>query len=238
MQTERWARHTIERIRDRKLDVPVGSPAYTIALHRDLEGELLSVGTAAVELINVLRPTVAVARYVVFAALALHDHPHLRPAVIAAAQAGDDAYLECFTQEVRRYYPFFPVIGGRVREEFEWRGHRFGKGEWVLLDMYGTNHDGRIWQQPQVFDPQRFQDWDGNPYTLIPQGGGEYAGGHRCPGEPATIEIVKRALRLLTTAMDYDVPEQDLHIDLGKMPALPQSKFVMRNVHSKATVRT
>jgi fatty-acid peroxygenase len=228
MGTERWAKAWIDDIRSRKRDAPVGSAAYVIALHRDPEGELLSRGTAAVELINVLRPTVAVARFITFAALALHEHPHLRARVAAA----DDQYLEWFAQEVRRFYPFFPVVGGKACVAFEWRGHAFKPGDWVLLDMYGTNHDPRIWAQPEVFDPERFRHWDGNPYTLVAQGGGDYAAGHRCPGEPATVEIVKTALRLLTQEMDYEVPKQALRLDLHKMPALPPSKFILRHVQA------
>jgi cytochrome P450 len=85
---------------------------------------------AAVELINVLRPTVAVARFITFAALALHEHPGARQKL----QEGDEEYLERFVQEVRRFYPFFPLVGGRARKDFEWRGHRFEEGTWVLLD--------------------------------------------------------------------------------------------------------
>lgn len=60
-RTERWMRSLIEKVRVRELDVPEGSAAHIIAWHRDLDGELLDTETAAVELINVLRPTVAVA---------------------------------------------------------------------------------------------------------------------------------------------------------------------------------
>jgi fatty-acid peroxygenase len=42
---------------------------------------------------------------------------------------------------------------------------------------------------------------------------------------------VKRAVRLLTTAMRYEVPEQDLSMDLGRMPAIPKSRFVIRSVN-------
>jgi cytochrome P450 len=77
--------------------------------------------------------------------------------------------IEAFVQEVRRFYPFFPMVGGRSLEEFEGRGHRFEKGAWVLLDLCGTNHDARIWNNPERFQPERFLNWQGNPYTLIPQ---------------------------------------------------------------------
>src|SRR3546814_11580671 len=97
------------------------------------------------------RPTVAIARYVIFAALALHRRPDCRERLIA----GSDAEREAFVQEVRRFFPFFPFVGGRVREGFDWRGHPFREGEWVLLDLYGTNHDARIWQDPEAFRPEQ-----------------------------------------------------------------------------------
>ena len=48
-------------------------------------------------------------------------------------------------------------------------------------------------------------------------------------GEWITIELMKRVMRLLTAAMRYDLPEQDLRIDLARMPALPASRFVITN---------
>lgn len=48
------------------------------AMHTDLEGNLLDEQIAAVEVINVLRPTVAVSRFIVFCALALHQYPGYR----------------------------------------------------------------------------------------------------------------------------------------------------------------
>lgn len=241
-QTEHWARQWIEDIRARKRDAPVDSPAYAIATYCEVNDkgsdDLLDAGTAAVELINLLRPTVAVANFIVFAALALHEHPECRARLAggtggtAGSGQGGEQYLTWFAQEVRRFYPFFPVIGGKVLEPFAWRGRQFDKGEWVLLDLYGTNHDGRSWEQPEVFNPERFRTAAITPYNLVPQGAGEYANTHRCPGEPATVAIVKAAVRLLASAMSYDVPDQDLSIDLGKMPALPKSRFIMRNVRA------
>jgi len=182
-RTERWIRGFIERVRAHEIEAPEGSAAQVIAWHRDADGKLLHPAVAAVELINVLRPTVAVARFVTFAALALHEHPACRQQL----HAGGDEELERFVQEVRRFYPFFPLIGGRVQTAFEWRGHHFAKGTWVLLDMYGTNHDPRSWDDPYTFRPERFRSWDGSAFSLIPQGGGDHATGHRCAGEGLTI---------------------------------------------------
>jgi len=225
-RTEEWVCSIIEGIRAHHMKVAEDSPACVVAMYRGPDGELLDVQSAAVELINLLRPTVAVARYITFAALALHQYPECRERI----RGGGEDWLECFVQEVRRFYPFFPAVGGRARQAFDWRGMHFEAGAWVLLDLYGTNHDPRIWGDPETFRPDRFRSWDRSPYTLIPQGGGDHVIGHRCAGERLTIELVKAAARLLATAMDYDVPEQDLRVDLGRMPAIPASRFLIRNV--------
>lgn len=225
-RTERWGRQIIAAVRAHQLEVPEGSATHAIAWHREPDGELLDPKVAAVELINILRPTVAVARFVTFAALALHEHPECRERL----EAGDDRELEMFVQEVRRFYPFFPLVAGHAQHDFDWRGHHFPQGTWVILDMYGTNHDPRIWEEPQTFRPERFRHWDGSPFNFIPQGGGTYEHGHRCPGERSTIELMKAAVNLLTSAMQYEVPEQDLRISLSRMPAIPASRFVINKV--------
>jgi fatty-acid peroxygenase len=186
---------------------------------------LLDTEVAAVELINVLRPVVAVARFVAFAALALHEHPEC----VQKIQADED-YLEMFVQEVRRFYPFFPFVGGRVRNAFDWRGRRYTTGTWVLLDLHGTDHDARAWGNPEEFRPERFRRWGGSAFDFVPQGGGDHCNGHRCPGEWATIALMKRAVRLLTGSMSYEVPEQDLRISLSRMPTVPKSRFVISGV--------
>jgi fatty-acid peroxygenase len=224
-RTERWIGQVIDDVRSGQLVVHRDRAAYAIACHRDADGRLLPRSTAAVELINVLRPTVAVARFITFAALALFEHPQ----VAIALKAGTDEDLDRFAQEVRRFYPFFPAVGGRVRTPFAWRGHSFKRGEWVLLDIHGTNHDPRRWSDPEEFRPDRFTDSATTAFDLIPQGGGAHADGHRCPGEAITLALMKSATRQLLR-LRYDVPAQDLRIHMANVPALPASGFVIANV--------
>ncbi|MBO1077032.1 cytochrome P450 [Roseomonas marmotae] len=222
-RTERRVGGLVERIRAGELQVPPGSAAAVLARHTGPDGQPLDRGIAAVELINILRPILAVGRFITFAALALHEYPDWRQRL-----AEDETDLTPFVQEVRRFYPFFPVVGGRVRRSFDWSGHRFAEGDWVLLDLYGTNHDPRLWPDPAQFRPERFRGWAGNPYTLIPQGAGEFMQGHRCPGEWITIALIEQAVRLLAGGMHYTVPPQDLSIRLSRIPAAPESGFVAR----------
>ena len=223
---ERWAADLIRTVRKGGIVIQDAAPLARIAHHRDIGGYQLADDIAAVELLNLLRPIVAIGRFIVFAALALHRHPLWRERFAK----GDLDDLEPFVQEVRRHSPFFPVIGGRVRKAFTWRGYAFPEGHWVLLDLYGTNHDSRIWPEPGVFRPERFRNWPGDPNTLVPQGAGSFATGHRCPGERITIKLLKEAVRLMCQEMRYEVPAQDLTVELRCMPALPRSKFVIGNV--------
>lgn len=223
-RTETWARGVVAAVRRGRLRLPEDSPTHRIAWLRDAGGRLPDVKVAAVELINLLRPTVAVANFVVMAAHALHVHPD------AGGGLGDGDRLTEFVQEVRRYYPFFPVLGGRALVDFEWRERWFAPGDWVLLDLFGTDRDPRIWGDPEVFRPDRFRGRDESPFTFIPQGGGDFRTGHRCPGEPATIALMRTAVKMLTSGIRYAVPEQDLTIDLRRIPALPRSRFIISRV--------
>lgn len=227
-RTEAWARGMVEAARSGRF--AEGSPVVQLALHTDADGRLLSADDAAIELLNVLRPTVAVARFIVFAALALHRHPIWRERFAA----GDEQELLSFVHEVRRFYPFFPVIGGRALKPFTWHDTPFERGDWVMLDLYATNHDERIWSEPRRFTPERFRTWNGDRNALIPQGAGEPEAGHRCPGEQATVDLIGEAVRVLSQRLSYRVPDQDLRTSLRRFPALPQSGFVIDGVVRRA----
>jgi fatty-acid peroxygenase len=135
---------------------------------------------------------------------------------------------------VRRFYPFFPLIAGRASRTSWWRDREVRVGDRVLLDLYGTNHDPAIWPRAERFDPSRFAGISVDPNTLIPQGGGEYVDGHRCPGEPLTIRLLEEAVTQLTRTLRYSVPEQDLRISLRRFPALPESGLVLSGLRSAA----
>lgn len=225
-RAERWCAGLIQAIRKGQIKVPRASAAYRIAFHRDHEDRPLSAHTAAIELLNVLRPTVALSVYVVFIAHALHSYPRCKEALGSA----EPQYAEWFVQEVRRFYPFFPAVPALVRHDFDWNGYHFPAHRRVMLDLHGVNHDPRLWSDPERFEPERFRDWDGDPFDFIPQGGGDHARGHRCAGERLTIELMKTALDLLAFKIRYDIPPQDLSIETSRLPALPRSKFVIENV--------
>ena len=226
-RTEKWIRKVIEYFRSGKIQAPEGTALHAMATYRDTEGKPLSVQMAAVELINILRPIVAIATYFTFCALALYEFPKTREQIVA----GNEEDLYMFVQEVRRYYPFGPFLGARVHSGFQWNGVPFNKGQLVLLDVYGTNHDPRLWDDPFLFWPERFRNWKGGLFDLIPQGGGDFHTGHRCAGELVTIEVLKTGLSFLTKQLEYNVPDtQNVSVSLTRMPTLPESRFIIDQI--------
>jgi fatty-acid peroxygenase len=225
-RAEAWIESILTKVRNHELEVPEGTAAHAFAWHRSPSGNLLDLHAAAVDLLNVIRPTVAIGRYITFAALALHEHPECRQKL----QQDDPEYPHFFVQEVRRYYPFFPFAAAVTRHEFDWQGYHFPAGIRVLLDLYSTNRDPELWEEPDEFRPERFRHWQENAFDFIPQGGGDHYTNHRCAGEWLTIRIMERVLKFLVNDVSYEVPPQNLDISQDKVPTAPNSRFIIKNV--------
>lgn len=228
-RAEEWIKTVIENVRIGRQIARENSALYAMAFHRGIDNKMMDTSMCAIELINVLRPIVAISTYIVFTALALYEYPKYKNELMS----GDRNELEMFVQEIRRYYPFTPFLGAKVKKNFIWKQCKFRKEDLVILDVYGINHDSRIWDNPFSFQPGRFRDYKGGPFEFIPQGGGDPSKGHRCPGEGITIEVMKASLDFLVNKIEYTVPEQDLSYDMTRIPTYPNSGFIMNSIKQK-----
>ncbi|HIW63014.1 MAG TPA: cytochrome P450 [Candidatus Stackebrandtia excrementipullorum] len=219
----RWAKARIRAVRAGLGGADPNRAVSVVAFHRDRNGGLLGLDTAADELLNLLRPTVAVAWFVAFAALALHEHPRWREPL----SDGVEPETTAFTHEVRRYFPFAPFLSAWPRRRFVWRGQEFKPGTRVVLDVYGTNHDPSLWRQSDDFDPTRFFERVPDSFDLIPQGGGDRLDGHRCPGEPLTVALLKQAVQVLAATRAEPAPGRLTYL-LSRFPSRVAGGVVMQ----------
>lgn len=222
LQVGRWAKRLVRRTRAGEIDPPAGTALRAAAEARDTRGRLLPLRVAATALLNVVRPTVAVAWFVASAGAALHEHPQWRERIAG----GDEAAVEAFAHEVRRFYPFVPVLAARARRTQDVLGQRVRRGGLVVLDVHGTDHDPAHWTDPGTFDPGRFLQGAVDPDTLVPQGGGDVRTGHRCPGEGVTLTMIAVAVRALAHHAGT-LPPQDLGYDVSRIPTRPRSGVVL-----------
>lgn len=220
---EAWLAELVRDVRSGAATVPAESAVAVVAQHRDAGGEQLEPRVAAVELLNIIRPTTAVAWFVAFSGHAMIRWPENKKRLAD----GDPVFAEAFAHEVRRFYPFAPFIGGRAPRAVEWDGVRIPKNSMVLLDLYGQNHDPDLWGDPYAFRPDRFVGREIGEFELVPQGGGDPRTNHRCPGEQLTVALLS-ALATELARLRFDVPEQDLTIALHRIPARPASGVVLR----------
>jgi len=219
---EAWLSQLVTDVRSGAATAPAGCAVDVVARHTDAGGEQLDPRVAAVELLNIIRPTTAVAWFVAFSGHALIRWPEYRDRLAS----GDPAFAEAWAHEVRRYYPFAPFIGGRAPQETSYDGERIPENSVVLLDLYGQNHDAELWPDPYEFRPERFLGREIGEFELVPQGGGDPRTNHRCPGEQLTVSLLS-VLAVRLARLTFDVPEQDLDIALHRIPARPDSGVLL-----------
>jgi fatty-acid peroxygenase len=226
--SDRHATRLIEAARSGAIAAPEGTALHSWAWHRDPAGELLSAKLAGVELQNSIRPMIAVARFVAFAAKELHDHPAWRARI--AAESTERGTLvggplaTAFAQEVRRTAPFVPMLPGWATTEIDIDGNRLAAGGRVVLDIGGTDFDDLAWARPQEFLPDRFEGVDDYEAleAFIPHGGGNVATGHRCPGEKLAIAGLSAAIATLSDPR-VRISGMGLDVNRRRLPTMPSS---------------
>ncbi|XP_036402882.1 cytochrome P450 26B1-like [Megalops cyprinoides] len=109
-------------------------------------------------------------------------------------------YLDCVVKEVLRFLP--PVSGGyrTVLKTFELDGYQIPKGWSVMYSIRDTHETAAVFQNPELFDPDRFGDERDESKTgrfnYVPFGGGIRS----CIGrELAQIILKTLAIELLAT---------------------------------------
>ena len=228
----RWSdRHTtrlIEAVRNAELTPRPGTALDEWAWHRDEEGALLTPRLAGVELQNSLRPMIAVARFVAFAAKELLARPEWRARIAAETHERGTlvggAAATAFAQEVRRTAPFVPMLPGWARRTVEVDGQRVDQGGQIVFDILGTDTDDLSWDRAGEFAPERFlgiSDYEAMP-AFVPHGGGDVRTGHRCPGEKLAIAGLAAAVAALSDP-GVRIVEYGLEVNLRRLPTMPAS---------------
>lgn len=233
--SDRHATRLIEAVRSGTLDAESGTALHAWAWHLDRNGELLSAKLAGVELQNSMRPMIAVARFVAFAAKELHDRPDWRARIAEeSAERGrlvDGPVATMFAQEIRRTAPFVPMLPGWATADIELDGEKMSSGGRVLLDILGTNTDDRSWERPDEFAPERFEGVDDYEAVaaFIPHGGAGVESGHRCPGEKLAIAGLAAGIAVLSDP-HLTISGTGLGVNRRRLPTKPASGGRVRAV--------
>lgn len=137
------------------------------------------------------------------------EHPEVKRKLVellTSDEAKAAVYLDQIIKESFRLKPPVTVIPAHVVDHaFEINGVELQKGDGVLVSPYVCHHNPKVWNEPALFDPDRFSEENEPnipPGAYLPFGLGD----RRCPG-------TKYALAVLKTYIVELFREFDVHIE-------------------------
>ncbi|XP_015065076.1 geraniol 8-hydroxylase-like [Solanum pennellii] len=115
-------------------------------------------------------------------------------------------YLQCIIKETYRMHPPAPfLVPRKVEQDVELCGYTVPKGSKVLINVWPIGQDSTLWEDPLMFNPDRFKDSKldvrGQDFELIPFG----AGRRICPGLPLAIRMVPVLLGTLLNTFKWKI---------------------------------
>jgi cytochrome P450 len=131
-------------------------------------------------------------------------------------------YTEQVIQESMRLFSPAYVIGREACREFELRGYRVPRGTTILMSQWVVQRDGRWYQRPDEFRPERWQGAEAESlpkFAYFPFGGGPRV----CIGN--TFAMMETVLALAAIGRRWRFT-----VDPGH-PVVPVPTFTLRPQH-------
>ncbi|KAM3343837.1 corytuberine synthase-like [Capsicum galapagoense] len=123
------------------------------------------------------------------------------------------SYIQACVKETLRLHPPAPLLlPHRAIESCQVMSYTIPKDAQIMVNVWAITRDPLIWEEPEMFRPQRFlrsdMDFKGNDFEFLPFG----AGRRICPGLPMAAIKVPLVLASLVHFFDWELPH-------GKCPA-------------------
>lgn len=135
-------------------------------------------------------------------------------------------YLKLVIMEALRLHPQGSIIPRVAREPRQISGYTIPERLKVLVNVWAIQSDPKYWDDPETFDPERFQNlptlnFNGNDFRYLPFGSGK----RMCPGMAFGWVSVASPLAQLLYKFNWKLPfgiDQDL--DMMESSALTTSR--------------
>jgi cytochrome P450 len=171
---------------------------------RDEEGRGMTDGELRDELVTLLlagHETTATS--VAWAIERLVRHPEKLARLRTEIEAGEEEYLGAVVNETLRVRPVVPIVVRQLKAELEVGGHLLPAGTMVAPCIYLTNRNGRVYERPAEFMPERFLGQTPETFSWIPFGGGI----RRCIGASFAMLEMKLMLRTILAELSPRLPD-------------------------------
>ncbi|WCJ35336.1 cytochrome P450 family 82 subfamily C polypeptide 4 [Euphorbia peplus] len=131
-------------------------------------------------------------------------------------------YIESIVKETLRLHPVAPLSGPRESlEDCTVGGYHVAAGTRVIMNLWKIQRDPKLWENPNVFEPERFLrkhvdvDVSGSQFELIPFGGGRRS----CIGSSFAFFSIHFTLSVILHAFDLFSP-MGKPVDMTEKPGL------------------
>eukprot|EP00127_Corallochytrium_limacisporum_P000839 Clim_evm15s26 gene=Clim_evmTU15s26 len=98
-------------------------------------------------------------------------------------------YVNAVVKETLRKYPSAPTVGRVLDEDAQCGEYFLPKDTIIFLHIDGINNNPEDWNEPEVFNPERFLNGNDNfdPYNYVPFS----AGARNCIGQKFALQLIK-----------------------------------------------
>ncbi|KAK6130823.1 hypothetical protein DH2020_035435 [Rehmannia glutinosa] len=131
-------------------------------------------------------------------------------------------FLRCIINETLRLYPVGPLlVPHSSSKDCKVEGFDIPRGTTLLVNAWEIHRDRKLWEEPEIFKPDRFKDIEGVFYgfRFIPFGMGRRA----CPGSGMAMRLMGLALGTLIQCFEWEREGHGL-VDLEEVCGLTLSK--------------
>ncbi len=156
----------------------------------------------------------------------IREHQEVYDAPLTVDSLRHFKYADQVLRETLRIWPSVPVILGQAARDVDFGGYTIPKGTTTFGCLYATCRDGRVFKDPDVFDPDRFSpernEGAGNPEFAGFQtvfGAGDNSQTHKCAGIWVALSVMKVVILHLADNWCWELAKPDLKIDTGCLPA-------------------
>jgi cytochrome P450 family 135 len=175
---------------------------------RDEDGQALTDGELRDELVSLLlagHETTSTST--AWAIERLVRHPRALARLVAEIDRGeDDEYMQAVIHETLRCRPVIPGVVRLLHEPLSVAGYDLPVGTRVVASIYLTNHNPRVYEDPEEFRPERFLGVQPDTFAWIPFGGGI----RRCIGASFAMLEMKTMLRTMLAELHPSVPRRSV----------------------------
>jgi cytochrome P450 len=175
---------------------------------RDEDGQAMTDGELRDELVSLLlagHETTSTST--AWAIERLVRHPGALARLQAEIDGGeDDEYMQAVIHETLRCRPVVPGVVRLLHEPLRVAGYELPVGTRVVASIYLTNHNPRVYEEPDEFRPERFLGTQPDTFAWIPFGGGI----RRCIGASFAMLEMKTMLRTMLSELHPSVPRRSV----------------------------